>query len=128
MFSNHSFNAYAMAVIGTAADLFGVEPSDITGRSKIPRFARPRMAAAWALREADPRKHVMGGAFKVYSLHRLCNIFGWRDHTTAWHAMRRVPELCAEDAIFRAKAEQLLAYAVATRPASTRPSTPEPVA
>jgi chromosomal replication initiation ATPase DnaA len=107
-----SYHAYSLAIIGKAADLFGVEPSKITTPCKKPEYAWPRMAAAWALRMADPNSRKKGPNHRVFSLHRVASVVGWTDHTTVINAERRVPERRLSDSDFRCLTDELLEFAL----------------
>jgi chromosomal replication initiator protein len=67
-------------IIATVADVFGVEPSDITGTRRLPEFVKPRHVAMYLAREAGNRSlPEIGRAFK-------------RDHTSVLYAIGRVAD------------------------------------
>lgn len=116
------FNSFALAVIGKAADLWGVSAHDITAPGRNQRVFRPRAAAAWVLRQCEPRQK--NARYKVYSYPRMLQIFPWTDHTTAINAVRRADKLMATEEDYAEKLSELLAFAKELR---NPPKPPEEV-
>lgn len=93
-----------LAVVGKAADLFGVPWRDIIRPNRTKKVAHARFAACWALRQTTR-----------YSYPKLATIFPWKDHTSAVHAIKSANEMIAMCDDYHDKCQALLAFAVKAR-------------
>ncbi len=79
------------------AEHFGLKQADMLSERRTRAVARPRQAAMWICKQLTTR-----------SLPDIGRRFGGRDHTTVIHAVRRIDELRAGDAVLSADLDALL--------------------
>lgn len=80
----------------TVADYFHLPRSDLLGKRRLRRIARPRQVAMFLARRFTPN-----------SLPDIGRRFGNRDHTTVMHALKQVTSLCLSDAEMRQDVDRL---------------------
>ncbi len=78
------------------AEHFNIRVSDMHSARRARAIARPRQVAMYLAKQLTSR-----------SLPEIGRKFGGRDHTTVMHAVRKVEELCAQDAVFAEDLELL---------------------
>ena len=78
------------------AEHFNIRVSDMHSARRARSIARPRQVAMYLAKQLTTR-----------SLPEIGRKFGGRDHTTVMHAVRKVEELCAQDASFAEDLELL---------------------
>lgn len=74
------------------ADAFGIAPEEMTSPSRKKRVAHPRQVAMYITRRYTP-----------YSLPRIGQFFGNRDHSTVIHAVRAVDARLGQSTRLRSK-------------------------
>jgi len=90
-------------IILVAARLWGVEPRDVLGRSRVAALVVPRQAAMWAARRLLER-----GCGRCRSLAVVGRSLA-RDHSTVWHGVASVESRRLSDVEFRRKTDEFLA-------------------
>ena len=78
------------------AEHYGLRMADMLSARRARAVARPRQVAMYLAKQLTPR-----------SLPEIGRKFGGRDHTTVMHAIRRIEELRAIDAVLNEDIEQL---------------------
>lgn len=78
------------------AEHYGLRMADMISACRMRAVARPRQVAMYLARQLTSR-----------SLPGIGRKFGGRDHTTVMHAIRRIEELRALDAVLNEDIEQL---------------------
>ena len=78
------------------AEHFGMKQADLLSERRTRAVARPRQAAMYLAKQMTTR-----------SLPDIGRRFGGRDHTTVLHAVRRIEELKAGDAVLAADLEAI---------------------
>ncbi len=78
------------------AEHYGIKLSDMHSARRARVVARPRQVAMYLAKQLTPR-----------SLPEIGRRFGGRDHTTVMHAIRKIEELRADDAVISEDIEQL---------------------
>jgi chromosomal replication initiator protein len=81
------------------AEHYGLRMADMLSARRARAVARPRQVAMYLTKQLTPR-----------SLPEIGRKFGGRDHTTVMHAIRRIEELRAEDAVLNDDIEKLRRY------------------
>jgi chromosomal replication initiation ATPase DnaA len=76
---------------------YGLAQSDMISERRARAVARPRQVAMWLAKKLTTR-----------SLPDIGRRFGWRDHTTVLHAVRRIDQLRAEDPKMHDDTERLI--------------------
>lgn len=67
-------------IIASVATAFGLTPADLVGKGRRAEVVQARYAAIHAVRQAKPH----------FSLSQIGSAFGGRDHSTVFHALRKV--------------------------------------
>lgn len=67
-------------IIASVAAYFGFTPADLIGKGRRAEIVQARYAAIHAVRQAKPH----------FSLSQIGSAFGGRDHSTIFHALRKV--------------------------------------
>lgn len=93
-------------MIGNAARLYGVEPHEVTGKSRKRPIVRARQAVIWAMWMRWP----------AVSGHRAAMAVGLADHTTVFHNRRVAEVLRRTEPLFRAVSDAVLAAVTGEAP------------
>src|SRR5687767_5679094 len=101
-------------MLDAAADMFGIEPWDITKRGRSRQQFIPRFAVIWVLRQLSPEQG--RGTNNPFSYPRLAKMLGYEDHTSVLHGYREAEKYRDKWPKFRRITDELLRFARSTEP------------